>query len=277
MPHCPRPKIHQVFLTCGLFGLFLSGQAMAQETAEDSAGSLTLFGQKASLSLGLGANIAPAYEGSKDFNINPIPMVNAKLFNDRIFLSNEGVGANIIKTGHFQSGLAIAYGGGRTSSDSDRLTGLKDLPGEAALVGFMKYDLKPLSFEFKAKNYFGPNPGTQLSLGSKFSFSPTAKLHLSVGPQVTWADSRYNKAHFGITEDQAAAAAAQNNPLQVFTPGSGITDVGLSFTGRYDLSEHWGLMTRIGLTELVGYVAKDSPLTEREFQPSVSAGLTYRF
>lgn len=288
MPNRPFPEIFPVspkrdtlkaiaegLAYCSLT-IFLSSQAMAQEVPD--AQPLTVFGQKASATLGVGADYGPAYEGAKKNTVTPIPYVDVKLFNDRVFLSStQGLGANIVNLGPFQAGLAVTYGAGRTSKDSPRLTGLKDLPGAVAAAGFMKYNLKPFSFEIAAKNYFGPNPGTEVSFGTKYAFAPISRLHISIGPQVTWADSRYDKAHFGVSAAEAAQATAQGNPLQAYSPGSGIKDVGLSMTGIYQIAEHWEGITHIGLSELVGNPAKNSPLTQRDFQPSLAFGVAYKF
>lgn len=232
-----------------------------------------------SIIVGAGPDVAPAYEGAKTFKVAPFPLVDIRgLLDDRVFISSlRGIGVNVVDLGPFRAGVAVNYQGGRTSSDSDKLRGLPDLSGGAAVSGFMTYSIKPMAFEIKAQNIFGPNPGTEVTAGANVSFSPLAGLRISAGPAVTWADSRYDKSYFGVTSYEAASATAAGNPLRAYSPGAGIKDVGLSATALYQLTDHWGLAGHVGLTELVGNAVRDSPLTQRNFQPSLAFGLTYKF
>ncbi|HWK48083.1 MAG TPA: MipA/OmpV family protein [Stellaceae bacterium] len=274
-------------LICGILAMSRADQAVAQEALDDpselsstpDAVSSTFLGRGTSITMGLGASIAPAYEGSKNFKANPLPYLDIKgLFDNRVFLSTtRGLGANLLDLGPFKAGLSVSYGGGRSSSDSSRLKGLSNVNGGPVLSGFMTYELKPVSFELKAGNTFGPNPGTEVSFGTNYAFTPLPRLHVSVGPQITWADSRYDKAYFGVTSAEAARATALGNPMRAYSPGAGIKDIGLSATGMYQVTEHWGLVTHVGLSELVGDAAKNSPLTQRTFQPSFAIGGTYKF
>jgi outer membrane scaffolding protein for murein synthesis (MipA/OmpV family) len=284
-------------LTLGPLPILLSGPTLAQEagispdngsplggdtlgaTPTPDAKTSTFLGKGTSITLGLGPDIAPAYEGAKNFKVAPFPYIEVKgLFDNRVFLSTtRGLGVNVLEFDNFQAGLSISYGGGRTSSDSPRLKGLSDISGAAVGSAFASYELKPFAVELKAENSFGPNPGTQASLGLSYAFSPAPKLHVSMGPQVTWADSRYDKSYFGVAPSEAARATAAGNPMSAYSPGAGIKDVGMSITGAYQVTRHWGLVAHVGLSDLVGSPARDSPLTQRSFQPSAAIGGTYRF
>jgi len=232
-----------------------------------------------SVTVGGGAGVVPTYEGSKQFKAVPLPLIDIRgLADDRIFISSlRGIGVNVIDWGDLRAGLAIGYRGGRSSSDSDRLRGLSDISGGAVATGFVTYELRPFAFELKGQNIFGPAPGTEITAGATWSFSPLAGMRISVGPETTWADRRYDRSYFGVTDDQAIAATAAGNPLHPYSPGSGLKDAGLSTTLLYQITDHWGLAAHAGLTELVGDAARHSPLTERDIQPSAFLGLTYRF
>jgi outer membrane scaffolding protein for murein synthesis (MipA/OmpV family) len=47
--------------------------------------------------------------------------------------------------------------------------------------------------------------------------------------------------------------------------------------GVYQVGDHWGLVARIGFHDLLGTSVKDSPLTQRTFQPSFAVGAMYKF
>ncbi len=232
-----------------------------------------------SIVLGAGAGVVPAYEGSKQFKAVPFPLIDIRgLADDRFFVSTQrGIGVNLLTLGDLRAGVAIGYHGGRSSHDDDRLRGLSDLSGGAVASGFITYSLKPFAFELKGQNIFGPAPGTEVTASATWAFSPLDRMRISIGPETTWADRRYDRSYFGVTDDQAAAAAAAGNPLHPYSPGSGIKDVGLSATLLYQITDHWGIAAHAGVNELVGDAARHSPLTERDVQPSAFLGLTYRF
>ena len=243
------------------------------------AESSSFLGQGTSITLGVGPEIAPAYDGAKKFKVSPFPYLDVRgLFDDRVFLSTtRGLGVNVLDLGPLKAGLSVSYNTGRISSDSPRLRGLSNLNGGPVAAGFITYELEPFSFELKLENTFGPNPGAEASFGMSYALTPIPRLHLSIGPQVTWADRRYDKSNFGVSPSEAALATAEGNPMQAYSPGSGLKGVGFSATGVYQLDERWGLAGHLGLSDLVGSAAKNSPLTQRRFQPSFAFGGLYRF
>ena len=232
-----------------------------------------------SVVLGAGAGVVPVYEGAKSLKAVPFPLIDITgLAGDRIFLSStRGIGVNLIELGDLRAGVALGFRGGRSSHDSDRLRGLSDLSTAPVASGFITYSLKPLTFEMKAQEVLGPAPGTEVTASALWSFSPMAGMKMSIGPETTWADRRYDRSYFGVTDDQAAAATAAGNPLHPYSPGSGLKDAGLSANLLYQITDHWGIAAHAGVTELVGPAARHSPLTERDLQPSAFLGLTYRF
>jgi outer membrane scaffolding protein for murein synthesis (MipA/OmpV family) len=94
---------------------------------------------------------------------------------------------------------------------------------------------------------------------------------------VNWGDSRYDRVNFGVTAAEAAQANALGNPLTAYNPKAGVTTVGLTAAGLYQIGKHWGVVGRVGLQDLVGSGAKDSPLTQKTVVPSVALGAMYQF
>jgi MipA family protein len=229
--------------------------------------------------VGFGPMIAPAYDGSKRTKVRPFPYVDVRgLFDDRVFVSIvEGIGLKLLNEGPIRAGVTVNYSGGRTSSDDPRLKGLADIGGAAQVGGYMAYAFRPFAIEAKVEHRLGSASGTQISFGGGVSAAPIPQLHISLSADVTWADTRYQKTFFGVTAAEAAQATAQGNPLTAYTPGSGLTSVGLAAAGVYQVGDHWGLVVRMGLHDLVGKPAKDSPLTQRTFQPNFAVGAIYKF
>jgi outer membrane scaffolding protein for murein synthesis (MipA/OmpV family) len=254
----------------------LDAEAISLSDTPDAEPSV---GGRTSIVVGLAARVAPVYEGSKKTKASPFPYVDIHgLFHDRVFISDlRGIGVNIVDQGAFRAGMALNYGAGRTSSDSPRLRGLPDIGAAASVAGFMTYSLRPFAFEFKIQREFGSQPGTEAELAASVAFAPTPRWHLSFGTQVNWHDSKFNQKYFGVTPAEAAQATALGNSMAAYAPGSGLGTVGMTGTSVYALTEHWGLVTRLGLRDLIGSPAKNSPLTERTFGADFAVGAIYKF
>jgi outer membrane protein len=254
----------------------LDAEAISLSDTPDAEPSV---GGKTSIVIGLAARLAPVYDGSKKNKVSPFPYVDIHgLFHDRVFISDiRGLGVNIVDQGAFRAGMSFNYGGGRKSSDSPRLRGLPDISSAAAVSGFMTYSLKPIAFEFKVLRELGSQPGTEVQLGASLGMAPTPRWHVSVGTQLNWHDSKFNQKYFGVTAAEAAQATASGNLLTAYAPRSSLGTVGMTATSVYALTEHWGLVTRLGFRDLIGSAVKDSPLTERTFGVDFAIGAIYKF
>jgi len=229
--------------------------------------------------VGLGALVAPVYDGSNKTKVSPYPYVDIRgLLDDHLFLSSlRGIGVNVLDAGPFRGGLTLNYAGGRTSSDDPRLRGLPDVKSGVAVGGFLTWSLANFSVEADTDNTLGSDGRLEAALGANYSMTPVPRLHLSIGAHVNWGDSRYGRVNFGITPAEAAQANALGNPLTAYNAKAGVTTVGFTGAGLYQLGKHWGLVGRVGLQDLVGSGAKNSPLTQRAFVPSVALGAMYQF
>jgi outer membrane protein len=228
---------------------------------------------------GLGAMVAPAYDGSKKTKVSPYPYVDIHgFFNDRLYLSSvRGIGVNLLDFDHFRGGFALNYAGGRTSKDDPHLNGLPDISGAAQPGAFLTYSLKPFAFEMRVRRRLGSTAGTLVELGASAAAAPMPKLHLSFGAGLAWADSSYQRAFFGVSAAQAAQATAAGNPLTPYTAKAGLTTAGVTAAGVYQIGRHWGLLGRLELQDLIGSQPKHSPLTQRAFQPGLALGAAYTF
>jgi hypothetical protein len=115
------------------------------------------------------------------------------------------------------------------------------------------------------------------SRASSSDLAVAPDLHLSLSADLTWADSNYQRTFFGVTPAQAARATADGNALRAYAPRSGLSTVGLAGAGVYQLGGHWALVARVGLHDLIGPSGRDSPLTQRTFQPNFALGGLYKF
>jgi outer membrane protein len=254
----------------------LDAEAISLSDTPDAEPSV---GGKTSIVVGLAARYAPVYDGSKKSKVSPFPYIDIHgLFHDRVFISDiRGIGVNVVDQGPFRAGMSFNYGGGRKSSVSPRLHGLPDIKSAAAVSGFMTYSLKPFAFELKVGRELGSQPGTEVQLGATFAMAPTPRWHMSVGTQLSWHDSKFNQKYFGLTPAEAAQATASGNLLTAYAPKSSLGTIGITSTSVYAMTEHWGLVTRLGFRDLIGSAEKNSPLTERTFGVDFALGAIYKF
>ena len=234
---------------------------------------------KTSVVVGLGPAVAPVYDGSKDYRLSLFPYLDIHgLLHDRVYISDvRGLGVNMVNSGPFRAGAAINIEGGRTDRGSDRLRGLPVISAAVVVAGFLSYSFKPFSFEGRVQRELGTDAGTQAGLAASFGTAPTPRLHLALGAQLSWANSEFNQKHFGVTPAAAAQATAEGNPIGAYVAGSGLTNLGMSATGVYAWSEHWSIALRLGVTDLIGAPARDSPLTQRKVGGSFTLGPLYKF
>jgi outer membrane protein len=235
--------------------------------------------KRKSVVVGLGASIGPAYAGSEVTKVAPIPYIDVRgLLGGRVYISDvSGLGLNLVDTGSFRAGLNANVAGGRKSSVDRHLRGLPDIGAATSIGGFMAYWFEPFAFQATLARRVGPHPGTAASLGTTYSVSPLPNLQLTVSTSVNWADASSLNTFFGVSPAEAAHTAAVGNPLPPYTARGGVFNIAGTFAAVYMLGNHWGLVGRVGLVNLIGNSVNDSPLTRRSFQPNAQIGVLYVF
>jgi len=98
------------------------------------------------------------------------------------------------------------------------------------------------------------------------------KVQIFVGPQVTFADSRYMQAYFGINPGNTSAQSNFHN----YSASGGLKDAKLGITGLYHINDHWLIDGDLGVERLLGS-ATGSPIVQTEWGWTVAATLNYTF
>jgi outer membrane scaffolding protein for murein synthesis (MipA/OmpV family) len=120
---------------------------------------------------------------------------------------------------------------------------------------------------------FGGHEGIVGELGIDAIVEPTARLSVSAGPRLHFANAEYLDTYLGVTAEQSA-----DSGLREFDADGGLKGVGVEAEARYALTAQWSLVGSAGYERLVGDAA-DSPITDAgsENQFTAGLGLTYRF
>jgi outer membrane protein len=304
MPVSARPRRQRFggrVRMAGFAIVFPMSAASAAELARPAAPAIpdTAVKKRPDWTVDLGAFglFSPKFFGAKDSKFSALPYVSIK-YKDIAFASiDKGIGVNLFSANGFTAGAFVNFRPGREVKESRRyLTGLGDIDPALAAGAFVKYDYGRffstqitlskgiVSFgDSKNKiNALGLLEKTEGNLGTRIDWSADARmplfdnrLHLSVGPRVSFFDKEYAESAYGITANQALASG-----YRPYKAKAGLAEVGVGGSARYRITENLSAMAFGSYTRIVGDAAK-SPLVTgpggSKDQFKAGLGLTYQF
>ncbi|MBD8897319.1 MipA/OmpV family protein [Desulfovibrio desulfuricans] len=224
------------------------------------------------ISVGAGAMYGPAYEGSDKYVVTPLPDISIE-YRNGLFFANiwDGIGSYPIQGENYKVGAAIGFDMGRKESDDRRnLRGMGDIDLEATFNFMGEYDIN--HFKLSGKVSTGTKDyGTtaKAELGTMFPATEHLRLMGSIG--ATWADDEHMKNYFGVSPRQSARSGHDR-----YSAGAGIKSVGFTVGAFYSITENWDVKFMLMGDQLLGDAA-NSPITKRNFNPSVLLTIGYNF
>ncbi len=226
------------------------------------------------LTLGLGAGVAPDYEGSNDYRFVPIPMIEAS-WKDRLFLSNTSLSLAVISTSYLKAGPMVTYAFGRDRKDNHALRKLGNVGDSVEIGGFIDLTLDQWRLGAKlTQDVANGHGGAVGELSLAYALPLGDRFTLTAGSSLTWASKSYMESFFGISSRQSARSG-----LSKFNADAGFKNINFSLLGTYNFSEHWNLNMIASYSRLLGDAA-DSPIVKdkgsaNQFMTGV--GLSYTF
>lgn len=222
------------------------------------------------LTLGVGANFKPTYEGSSHLEVAPLPYFSAELF-DRLTVDITGLDLKAYESGPFRLDLKAGYETGRSEDDDDALDGMGDVDFGFTGGARMSFDVGPADLFVSASKTMGGSDGLVGVVGieARHAFSDRLSLEASLG--LTMADSNYMESYFGVDAGQAARSGYAE-----YKPSAGLKSVNASIGVTWNVDENVFFTAKQSLGVLVGDAA-DSPLVEEKLQPKTMLMLGYRF
>jgi len=243
------------------------------------------------IGVGAGAIYAPAFLGSKDYQLSAVPSLSVK-YKDRFFASvPTGIGYNVIRSNGWRIGPLAKYAMQRKENDNnpfrvagektDALRGLGDVDGTLELGGFTEYTWREWSAKAEARQGVDGHEGFVTDLDANYTttvhspfWTQGPPLIVSVGPRATLVDSDYNQTYFGIDAAQSARSG-----LSQYKAKGGLISYGIGATAILPITD------TITATWIAGYArvagdAGDSPLVQQrgaENQATVGVFLSYAF
>jgi len=250
-----------------------------------AASSMSSAQEENSLKIGLGAGVAPDYEGSDDYRFLPFPSFELRHEGFGIRTNRLGVEADLIPFQGFEMGPVVRYNMGRNNVRDDVVDLLPEVDGTAELGGYVGAGL-PLNLIGGETDaiLFGRLSGLQglggghdgaVFEGSLGVIAPlTSELTVITSFNTSYMSGDYADAFFSVS-----AAGATASGLSAYDAGAGFKDVGASLIVRYAWTENWSTTLIGSYTRLVGQAADGPIVASRGSADQMFAGVSvgYQF
>lgn len=223
-----------------------------------------------SLIVGAGGIYEPSYEGSDEFELDPVPLV-LFTYGEWLEIDPTGVTLTPIKYDRFSLSGQIGYESGRDEDDHERLRGLGDIDFAATVGAKAMYELGPVDVYAAIDQTIEGSESLIGTVGIGYTAPVSERLILGANAEAVVADDNHMEAYFGVNAAQSAASG-----LPEYEAGAGLKRVNFSASATYALTEDWLVRGEAELGVLTGD-ATDSPIVADELQPSVSLFVGYRF
>ena len=236
--------------------------------------------------IGVGVSMSPDYEGSDDTEAGPALFGSYQWDSGRYVAlggtSEAGkalrVKANLLSDAQSQTwelGPVLQYRMERDDVDNSRVDRMKKVDSATELGAFVGFRNGPWAASLTfAADVSDEHEGSVTELAGSYRLPVNDAFSLRFGASVSYADSDYMDAYFGVDSKNVGRSGFSN-----YSADSGIKDYGLSVSAEYALNQSWGLQGGINYFRLTGD-AEDSPLVDDvgdKNQLSASVAVTYTF
>lgn len=223
--------------------------------------------------VGLGAGLAPDYEGSEDYEA--FPMVFGRY--------SYGGGSYVMLRGNqlkwnflddkVQFGPFIQYRHARDDVDNDQVDRMDDIDAGAEAGFFLTgvFGNWSTTLEFAA-DVSGEYDGYLVTLGGDYKAYAGEMVAITLGASTTYASDNYMETYF-----QVDAGNRGTSTLPDYSADDGeFKDVGVHMVADYSINDRWSIVGNINYKLLLGD-AEDSPIVEEDGQFFVGATGVFHF
>jgi outer membrane scaffolding protein for murein synthesis (MipA/OmpV family) len=229
-------------------------------------------------------NYSPEYNGASRRNLSVTPGFFLRY--GRFTLSNssgfrtrraddvfQGLGLDAVRSDKVRVNVSLRLDNGRRSAVSDKLAGIENVRRTIRARSTATW-IFTHGWRVAAgwnTDLLGKGGGNIIDLGIGHDRALSPDLIWNVGVGVNWADSRYMRSYYGVTPEGSLASG-----YPVYTPGSGLRDVGLGTSFRLEINREWMALWGGSVGKVLGPAAQ-SPLTGSTRQWSLNGGFAWRF
>lgn len=225
------------------------------------------------VTVGGGALVLPEYEGSDEYEVLPVPYVDASYKEILTFNPFEGLRYNVFREGGLTLGPGLGFDFGREDDEGDRLRGMGDIDPTIEGQFFVNYEFGKSSAEITfAQDLFEGHEGytVEAELGHAFVF-PSTYAFVRPSISTTYASDNYMESYFGVSQAQS-----QRSGNAAHNADAGFKDVSLNLFASMPITEKWSVNGLAGYSRLIGD-AGDSPITESRNQLMGGGFVSYKF
>jgi outer membrane scaffolding protein for murein synthesis (MipA/OmpV family) len=210
--------------------------------------------------VGLGAGIAPEYEGSEDSKAYPLPYVSLRFENNMSldWIANL-MRFNLIPSTTFKAGPIAQYIAERDNVENKRVDDLEKVDAAFMVGGFLGFEVNRFTASAEAMtDVADANEGAIVRLRAGYRIPISRNWIIGINGFTTWADEDYMEAYFGVDRRNSLRSG-----IKQFEADSGFKDVGVTVPIRYNATECLSVIGVAGFKMLIGD-AEDSPIVSDE-------------
>ncbi|MCF6369694.1 MipA/OmpV family protein [Rhizobium halophilum] len=223
-----------------------------------------------SLIVGAGGSYEPEYEGSDEYKLSPIPVV-VFTYGEWLEIDPTGVTITALRHDGFALAAKVGYESGRDEDDGDRLRGLGEIDFAATVGAKASYTWNGFELYAAIDQTIDGSESLIGTFGAEYKAPVTDRLILGASVEATVANDKHMEAYFGVNAAQSARSG-----LPEYKAQAGLKRVDLSASATYMMTENWLVRGEAGVGFLTGDAA-DSPIVEKDVQPSASLFVGYKF
>jgi MipA family protein len=224
------------------------------------------------------ALIQPIYEGSDEYEVDPLPLIDISIGKMGFLDSDRGLGIYLVKHRALEFGGSLGYYESRREEDTDKLNGFTQIDGGIDGRIFAKLKLGGYALSLNVRNDLsGNHDGTLFKIGAGYSFKPLAFANWDITLSTTFADDNYMNTYFSATQAQLNVSGLTSGVP--FTAKGGWKDVAINSNLSVELGRHWHSKWFMGYKQLTKDAAF-SPLVREigsDEQFHFGIGLAYKF
>jgi len=214
--------------------------------------------------VGLGAGVAPDYQGSENYELVPLWNIRANnLYDPNTYVQVVGpkLKSNFLANDNFRVGLSGQYVAKRDDVENKQVDRLKSTDDGVMLGLLLGYDFKLSNnrvwgFEFDPSWDVSDNIGGLFTLRSHYTAPFAGSWRFHGGVSGTYATEDYMDEYFSIN-----AADSARSGLSTYSADAGIKDVALDASLTYQFAGNWSATGSLKYARLLGDAA-DSPVTD---------------
>lgn len=264
-PYAIGMRILNIVRASSLIGLATLGSANAW--AQDK-------GEPRRTRIGVGPQLTPRFPGSDSLVVRPFFDFNTTR-GDSPFpfeAADESTGFPVLSMRGFEIGPAVGFEGARRTRDARGLRSVGFTVEPGAFVQY--YIASPVRARIELRQGIGGHKGLIGVASLDYIARDRDDWQFAIGPRVTFANGKYQRAYFGVPVGSVAASG-----LPAFDPGGGIEAVGGTAGYLKQLTPRWGIYA-FGKYDRLIDDAGNSPVVRRygsRDQLSGGLALTYTF